>query len=74
MLLWLRLRKAERMAENIAEAMAGLKARDNRQYASRSEAAHALLRTAVMEGLLTPGSRLREVDVGPGTARSGEAE
>lgn len=51
------------MAEDVAQAMAGLKARDDRQYASRSEAAHALLRTAVMEGLLAPGSRLREVDV-----------
>ena len=51
------------MTDTIAQEMAALKARDNQQFASRSEAAHNLLRMAVTEGVLTPGARLREVDV-----------
>ncbi len=51
------------MTDQIADEMIALKNRDDRQYASRSEAAHSLLRTAVMEGVLRPGDRLRELDV-----------
>lgn len=50
------------MERDIGQRIAAL--RDTaRQYASRSEAAYELLRSAVMAGVLQPGQRLREVDV-----------
>ena len=51
------------MSENIGQRIASLRNRGDQLYASRSEAAYDLLRSAVMEGLLQPGQRLREIDV-----------
>ena len=51
------------MPQDIGRYIADLLSRNDGQYASRSEAAYALLRTAVMDGVLRPGQRLREVDV-----------
>jgi DNA-binding GntR family transcriptional regulator len=50
------------MERTIGQRIAALRG-TARQYASRSEAAYELLRSAVMAGLLRPGQRLREVDV-----------
>jgi len=51
------------MAQDAGTYIARLLARSTQQYASRSEAAYDLLRTGVMDGILQPGQRLREVDV-----------
>jgi len=51
------------MTQDVGRYIANLLSRGNQEYASRSEAAYALLRTAVMDGILQPGQRLREVDV-----------
>jgi DNA-binding GntR family transcriptional regulator len=51
------------MALDPGRYIAGLLSDSTQQYASRSEAAYDLLRTAVMDGVLVPGQRLREIDV-----------
>ena len=51
------------MTIDIARYIAALLSRNDQHYASRSEAAYDLLRAAVMDGVLRPGQRLREVDV-----------
>src|SRR3546814_7644538 len=51
------------MIDAIGQRVAALRSRSVQQYASRSEAAYDLLRTAVMDGLLKPGQRLREIAV-----------
>jgi DNA-binding GntR family transcriptional regulator len=51
------------MEETIGRRVAALRSRSTQSYASRSEAAYDLLRTAVMDRLLQPGQRLREIDV-----------
>jgi DNA-binding GntR family transcriptional regulator len=51
------------MSVDIARYIAELLSRNDQEYASRSEAAYDLLRAAVMDGVLQPGQRLREVDV-----------
>ena len=51
------------MTMDIARHIAALLSRNNQQYASRSEAAYDLLRAVIMDGVLRPGQRLREVDV-----------
>ena len=51
------------MEETIGRRIAALRSHSTQSYASRSEAAYDILRTAVMERLLQPGQRLREVDV-----------
>jgi DNA-binding GntR family transcriptional regulator len=56
-------KRVEGMTDHIGQRIASLRSRGDQLYASRSEAAYDLLRTAVMEGLLQPGQRLREIDV-----------
>ena len=51
------------MATDAGRYIANLVANSEQQYASRSEAAYDLLRAGVMDGVLLPGQRLREVDV-----------
>jgi DNA-binding GntR family transcriptional regulator len=51
------------MSPDFKSRMAALRSRSDLDYASRSEAAYGMLRTAVMDGLLQPGQRLREIDV-----------
>ncbi|MGD8811066.1 MAG: GntR family transcriptional regulator, partial [Gammaproteobacteria bacterium] len=51
------------MAKETARYIADLLSRNDQNYASRSEAAYDLLRTAIMDGVLLPGQRLREIDV-----------
>lgn len=51
------------MTMDIARHIAALLSRTSQQYASRSEAAYDLLRAVIMDGVLRPGQRLREVDV-----------
>lgn len=51
------------MTGTIGQRIAALRRRNDQLYASRSEAAYDLLRTSIMEGLLQPGQRLREIDV-----------
>lgn len=51
------------MTQETARYIAGLLSRGDQNYASRSEAAYDLLRTAIMDGVLRPGQRLREIDV-----------
>lgn len=51
------------MATDAGRHIAMLVANSKQQYASRSEAAYDLLRAGVMDGVLLPGQRLREVDV-----------
>lgn len=47
----------------IGQRIAALRNRGDHLYVSRSEAAYDLLRSSIMEGLLQPGQRLREIDV-----------
>jgi len=51
------------MTGTIGQRIAALRNRGDQLYASRSEAAYDLLRSSIMEGLLQPGQRLREIDV-----------
>jgi DNA-binding GntR family transcriptional regulator len=51
------------MTETIGQRIAALRGRSLHSYASRSEAAYDLLRTAIMDRTLQPGQRLREIDV-----------
>jgi DNA-binding GntR family transcriptional regulator len=51
------------MTMDIARYIADLLSRNDQHYASRSEAAYDLLRVAIMDGVLQPGQRLREIDV-----------
>ena len=50
------------MSPDFKSRMAALRSGTELDYASRSEAAYGMLRTAVMDGLLQPGQRLREID------------
>jgi DNA-binding GntR family transcriptional regulator len=51
------------MTQTFGQRIGPIGSLGDQQYASRSEAAYDLLRTAVMDGQLLPGQRLREVDV-----------
>lgn len=51
------------MGQNIRRYVASLRDAKTEKYASRSEAAYDLLRSAITDTVLQPGQRLREVDV-----------